>query len=271
MNLIGRIHLTFSLVIVVTIYILASAPSYAISENALVGAWAFEEGEGDTVKDISGNGKDMVIVAGPEWVEGKFGMGLQFDGVDDCAQSVPFTELRGGEISLSVWVQTLSGPNTWGNVISIADVIGDGRVNTMLIQHAGNDPGGPFKFWADNGSGALAGAVYPEPELEEWYHLGLVQDGCNLRSYVNGTEIKESPVPVNGFVSLSTAALRVGANTIGSASVFLNCVIDEVAVFDAALSEGDIKRIMTDGLQAGVLAVSPAGKLTTTWGKLKAD
>ena len=45
-------------------------------------------------------------------------------------------------------------------------------------------------------------------------------------------------------------------------------IIDEVAIFNVALTEDDIKYIMAEGLGI-ILAVSPSGKLATTWGNLK--
>ena len=47
--------------------------------------------------------------------------------------------------------------------------------------------------------------------------------------------------------------------------------IDEVGLFNIALSEDDIKSIMNQGLgrALGITAVSSAGKLATTWADLK--
>lgn len=42
--------------------------------------WTFDEGEGNTTADISGNGNDAVFRGNPEWVESKFGKALKFDG-----------------------------------------------------------------------------------------------------------------------------------------------------------------------------------------------
>lgn len=46
-------------------------------------------------------------------------------------------------------------------------------------------------------------------------------------------------------------------------------VMDEIAIFDEALPEKDIQAIMNNGLQSAILAVSPTGSLTTTWGRVK--
>ena len=42
------------------------------AEKDLVGLWAFDEGTGNKVKDLSGNGNDGTI-SGAKWVDGKFG------------------------------------------------------------------------------------------------------------------------------------------------------------------------------------------------------
>ena len=48
-------------------------------------------------------------------------------------------------------------------------------------------------------------------------------------------------------------------------------LMDEVAIFDAALSEEEIQDVMNNGLGADVLAVSHSGKLATAWGRIKND
>ena len=46
--------------------------------------------------------------------------------------------------------------------------------------------------------------------------------------------------------------------------------IDDVGIFNVILKEADIQDIMRDGLEKTVVtAVSPSGRLTTTWGEIK--
>ena len=55
--------------------------SYAeIDPDTIVGMWLFDESKGDTATDSSGNGNDGELVGNPEWVDGKFGNALEFDG-----------------------------------------------------------------------------------------------------------------------------------------------------------------------------------------------
>jgi len=48
-------------------------------------------------------------------------------------------------------------------------------------------------------------------------------------------------------------------------------VIDDVSLFNVALTDAEIKSIMTDGLAEtlGLTDVSPEEKLTTTWATIK--
>lgn len=45
--------------------------------------WKLDEGSGTVAHDASGNGHDGTFKGAPQWVTGKIGGALQFDGVDD--------------------------------------------------------------------------------------------------------------------------------------------------------------------------------------------
>ena len=45
-------------------------------------------------------------------------------------------------------------------------------------------------------------------------------------------------------------------------------IIDDVALFDVALEEEDMKELMDNGVETAA-AVEPVNKLTTTWGRIK--
>ena len=54
----------------------------------LVAHWTLDETSGTTAKDASANANDGTLrnFAAAPWVAGKFGNGLQFDGVDDFVE-----------------------------------------------------------------------------------------------------------------------------------------------------------------------------------------
>jgi len=76
----------------------------------------FDEGEGDTVYDKSGKGNDGALTnmdPGTDWVAGKYGYGLDFDGINDLVNSTT-TGFNSGAGSLDSWVKlaTVAGNHT---------------------------------------------------------------------------------------------------------------------------------------------------------------
>ena len=81
--------------------------------------WTFEDGQGDTVTDESGNGSDGVFVGDLKWVDGKFGGGLEFNGTDtwvkigtkgdaDSLAALDFNQSEG--FSIHAWVYSAVAP-----------------------------------------------------------------------------------------------------------------------------------------------------------------
>ena len=68
--------------------------------------------------------------------------------------------------------------------------------------------------------------------------------------------------------------LFIGAETINNGVGFrsrFTGLIDEIAIFDVALTKNDLNTIMKNGLEVatGFRSVSTTGKLTTIWGQIK--
>jgi hypothetical protein len=113
MNWTGRIFLIFCLGAIATIWILHGTLGYAdVPKDALISAWLFDEGKGDTVEDASGNGNDMTIAGGaPKWVEGKVGKAMEFDGGADyltAPDSPNLDSINGPDVSIVAWVNGTS-------------------------------------------------------------------------------------------------------------------------------------------------------------------
>ena len=56
-----------------------------LDKNNIMGMWLFDEGKGKVATDSSGNGNDGEI-HDAEWVDGKFGKALSFDGVGNWVE-----------------------------------------------------------------------------------------------------------------------------------------------------------------------------------------
>ena len=94
-----KIAFLFCVVLVVLALTLSSTASAA----GLVGWWTFDETSGTTAKDSSGKGNNGRIVGTPQWVPGKVGGALQFNGSTyvDCGNG-PSLNVR-EQITIAFW------------------------------------------------------------------------------------------------------------------------------------------------------------------------
>ena len=80
-----------------------------------------------------------------------------------------------------------------------------------------------------------------------------------------GAQIPGKCLPSIGAVNRE---IGIGAHFIKNWGQYFTGLLDDVAFFDVMLTAADIKGVMNKGLKTS-LAVSPTGKLTTSWGGLK--
>jgi len=241
-------------------------PMYAqanIDPDSIVGSWLFEEGKGDTVKDSSGNGNDGEIKGDVVWVdEGRFGKALEFPGVDDNFVEVPHNEsLDLVTFSFTAWIKIEST----GTYQSIIIKTADGSVEN----YSGYIMEGSGVFWTrfTSGGGGQWGfqkwGVITATD-GEWHHVAGTYDKKKVTTYIDGT-IEAEPAFSND-PDFSPGPLNIG-DCPGYPYAVMG-IIDDVGLFNVALSEDDIKSLMDNGLGM-VLSVSDKGKLATTWASIK--
>jgi hypothetical protein len=218
-----------------------------------VGIWLFDEGKGDTAKDTSDAGNDAKLEKSPEWVKGKFGQALKFNGKDNCVQTEQ--KLLDGleEFTIVAWINT---DNVVGGRI--------GLVGQNDSPEFGINPAGTIALWTPNGG--TVGHPYPGKD-GEWHHVAGVADDDGKKVYVDG-DVAKGGAPGNH--GSSNFNVNIGGCGIwdGTGNWFSGAM-DEVAIFHTALDEDQIIEIMETGF-ATILAVEARGKLPITWGKVKA-
>jgi hypothetical protein len=234
-----------------------------IDLETVVAMWLFDEGKGDVAKDSSGNGLDGEFVKAPKWVDGKFGKALEFNGADNYVKVPEFTS-PSKAITVTAWAK--SPTPTWNNYGWIVER----RPSFILHPNQGEKT---VAWCVGNGGwnvphGWKAGATGPD-DITKWHMYTGTYDSSTgeWKLYIDGepkntlscnkVEITATPGPLHIGLD-SCCGMRFGSGT-----------VDEVAIFNVALSEDDIKEIYTKGL-TGITAVSPGGKLSTTWGNIKA-
>jgi len=206
-----------------------------IDRQGLVGFWPFGEGSGTTAYDESKTGNDGTLKNGPTWVyDSHFGYVLDFDGVDDYVE-VPYDSSLDitGPLTVSVWSKLDSGGRDY---CWVEKGIG-GATNEQYLLLTGRREFFIFRVVKNDSNYSVSGSNYP---VDEWFHLVGVYDGSAVKLYVNGNFDAEANAPSPPLDS-GTGSVWIGRLAQGGYNV--NGKIDDVRVYDRALSESEITNI----------------------------
>jgi len=236
--------------------------SYAkIDPGAVIGIWFLDEDERGVAKDSSGNGHDGEIIGELEVVKAKFNQGFEFDGVLGNYVSVPHDEtLNLAEFTITYWCK-MGVSGFWQIPVLKVDGAAGGAHRNVDFQTP--PAGGEVSVYFSQGANQWRGANgTTEVSDEKWHHIAGSYDLDTLLLYVDG--VLEAEGDHDGEPDFMDDPLMLGSGEIWP----FEGIIDDVGIFNQALSADDIVNIMTKGLER-VSAVSEAGKLTTTWADIK--
>jgi hypothetical protein len=205
-----------------------------------IAAYSFNETEGETVNDATGN-HDGTLEGGAAWTaSGKYGGAIDFDGTNDLVRIADASDLDlTGPFTLEAWVRPESSANSRA-VLSKTRFEGGISGYQLYSRYESGGPGGNVSntgtLASVEGGTALPIAGGGDPPTAAWSHLSLTFDGANLRLYVGGELIATKAAP--------TASPTINDLLIGRDQVFgsyFDGRIDEVRVYDRALSQAQVK------------------------------
>jgi hypothetical protein len=203
--------------------------------DALIAAYAFE----NDLLDGSGNGNDATVNGDPAFVEGLVGTALEFDGDGDfldCGANaiLGLTDA----VSISAWIKVavagadhkVGGNQDGANGGYKMSVYGD-KIE-FEIRTAANS--------AVLNRSVEGGTII---EVDTWYHVVGVyslEDGY-IRTYVNGELDRE--LLTTEALGASPGSLIIGAEPFNTGSYNFNGVMDEVRVYNKALTAAEARYI----------------------------
>ncbi|MCY4554018.1 MAG: LamG domain-containing protein [Candidatus Poribacteria bacterium] len=263
MYLSKSVHISF--VALMGIFLLITLPSLAkIDPEAITGMWFFDEGNGGAAADASGNGNDGEI-HGAKWVDGKFGKALEFDGVSNWVE-VPHSNTVAFKAGVSFTITCyFKGSKVGGSLV------GKNYEDTSQAT--------PWYLLWDNGSKNTvslylrdsAGTSFPAHGTtpiadEKWHFIAGRADADTGKAsiWVDGKMEAEVDFNAKDGYGTSDGVFHVGRHY----DRYTEGIIDDVALFNVALSEEDMDALMDAGVGTAA-AVDPVNKLTTTWGRIK--
>jgi len=249
-----------------------------IDPATCVGVWLFDEDGADIEEDISGNENHGAVKGKPKWSDGKFGMALDCDGIDDYVDCGDKDSLDVGteDFSIVAWIKCAKyDPGDWEAQIVYKFDHTVPRHGYLLGVRGNLDAGQKNKPVFILGLGQDAGNhLFGTKTINDdvWHHLAMTVDRDGSMILYRDGEV-ESQTNIAGFAKQNednAISFSIGSQADALARS-IKSLIDEVAVFKAILTQDDINRIMTGGLERalGMVAVSPAGKLAATWAGIR--
>jgi hypothetical protein len=225
-------------------------------EPNLIAWWKFDEGSGTIATDSVGDNNGTII--GATWTTGQVGGALSFDGVDDYVDvgdpadgSLDFgTE----NFSISAWVKQ-SDLGTFGGVFSKTSVT-NGLGYGLHIEDEN-------RFYFRTGiAGWDKTAVTSNTSIstDTWYHVVGVREDTTLKIYVNGSLDNSTTGTLRDVDNTVSAVIgRFYGNFDGH---YHNGTIDDVRIYDGALSAEEILQLCKEGFGGRAFSPNPGDGAT---------
>jgi Tfp pilus assembly protein PilX len=205
-------------------------------------SWKFDEGTGSTTMDGSGHGNTGTLHGGATWTtNSRSGKAISFNGVDgyvDCGNNAS-TNLT-GDVSMAAWVKPMGayydqkiGANQNGTYGGYKLCVYNSKVE-FEVRDAANTA------WLNRN---VAGGTMLT--VGNWYHVvGVYSEaGHTIRTYVDGDLDRElTGLPANALAS-TTGTFIIGREPFDDTAYFWNGIIDDVRVFNRALTASEIQTL----------------------------
>lgn len=264
-------------IVVIVLGIFLMSPVYADTSTGLVSYWSFDKGEGNIASDSSGNNDG--VLTGVEWSDGMVNGAIAFDGRGDyvlISHDSSF-EFDTGDFTISAWFNSNTIPS--------------GRPQDIILDNWGSLgnawPGFELGLWygtvfigIGDDDGDWINLYNPSYTLvtSQWYHVVAVKKDQTLKLYLDG-ELIASNYPQVGivnnwpdYIKLDPSQYPNIGNIVNDADMTIgyscdlyykfgfNGMIDEVAVFDRAVSPEEIQHFYQNGLNGiGLLSDNNKG------------
>ena len=246
-------------------------------DTSLVAHYDFEEGPGDTITDVSGNGNTGYVYGTASWSPGRSGTGLEFDITEinenlegDCAE-IPDSSgdlSINGDFSLALWIKRKPG--------SLGDEWFLRKPGTYAWKIESNKP--HFLIYSPG-----LNVVSPSSlELGPWYHLVAIYNQSTqiVSIYIDGE--LDTTAAVGAPLNLTSDDHILGH----SGDACFNGTLDDVRIYNKVLSLSEIQAIynanlvghwpLDDGM--GIIATDTSGngndgtlEGNIAWGEGKLD
>ncbi|HSL85367.1 MAG TPA: LamG domain-containing protein, partial [Bacteroidales bacterium] len=248
----------FGIVDQVRLYNYARTPAqiaWEYNRGKPVGWWRLDDnvsGNSQTIHDASGNGNHGTTVSPTDGsldctVEGKRNLGCDFDGSEDYV-TIPSSDAYSfgtGDFSFSAWIKsTQDCASDWKIYVGRY-----GPNPSLLLRCEDNGSIGNASFSVRD-SDSVSQSVAGTSNITDgnWHHLVGIKEGhssATLKIYVDGKLENTSAQTYTGNFNYGSQAVNIGRHP--NNSRYADAVIDDVRLYNFALTDLQIQGILNDG------------------------
>jgi hypothetical protein len=202
-------------------------------DASLVGCWPMEEGSGTTLIDATSFGNDGNITGVPTWVAGYRGQALNLSGTGQYAIVVDDNSLDiSNAITLAAWIR----PGKTGTQNIIKKTLGTTTANGYELSLSSS--GKVFVRLNGNAAYRIDSTTSYPINGTTWMHVATTFDGATIRLYINGVQEGFKP---GIAIGTNNTNLGIGAEPAASPINFFQGALDEVRIYNRALSLSEIE------------------------------
>jgi len=204
------------------------------NDHTLTAYWRLDESDGVIATDSVGE-HHGILYGEPLWQpeEGMVNGALAFDGIDDYVSTDPVLNPTDGAFSVVAWIKggapgqviiSQKGGADW----LMADIVeGDLRTNLRTPATVGRNP-------KPAGPPLICTTVITD---SDWHRVGFIRNGSDRILYVDNIEVVTDTAEI---IESASGGFYIGAGSSLNPGAFWSGLIDDVRIYDRALSIQDI-------------------------------
>lgn len=215
--------------------------------SGLVGHWRLDETSGTTAADSSGN-DNLGTMSGTNFgtasVKGKVGNAGNFDGINDIISVGSAPEIEpANSLSVSAWIRANVVPQVDGSsIVSKRFMSSTDPFNSYFLGLRPDVSGdwSDLSFCVSSGvAGSQTCVVAGDTLTTNWRNVVGTYNGSDIRLYIDGV-LAVAPVAFSSPIAYSTMPFSIGYSGGGPSSQRFNGLIDDVRIYNRALSADDV-------------------------------
>lgn len=210
---------------------------------SLVSHWSFDTANGSVVADSQGNFNGTLSGSTP-YVAGLFGQALSFDRTQNSLVTISSDNTlnwSGAEFSFSLWIKTSTTEQLTFFFSKHDSGSSNGYAGALNQHNSGTFGAANAASFYVSGSDQTTSAVIND---DTWHHLAFVYAaGISQSIYVDGVSLVSTPTPA--AITGNSVPLLLGGMWFGGATSTYTGLLDEVRLYNHALSAGEVTALAT--------------------------